>query len=113
MNVYFPTDPLTVNFDDEELQQVLRDIDKIMDEAEYDDVNRKNSGFSEILRAFSSRIGLSSVWGKLPVSYTHIHTDLKSTSILDNFLVNERLLELIEDAGVFHFTILQGILQFC
>ena len=38
LNVYFPTDPLTENFDDEELQQVLRDIEKIMDEAEYDDV---------------------------------------------------------------------------
>ena len=27
---------------------------------------------------------------------------MKSTSILDNFLVNERLLELVEDAGVIH-----------
>ena len=40
--------------------------------------------------------------GKVQVGYTHIHTDLKSTSILDNFLVNERLLDLIEDAGVIH-----------
>ena len=31
-----------------------------------------------------------------------MHTDLKSTSILDNFLMNERLLDLVEDAGVLH-----------
>ena len=82
-----------------------------MDEAEYDDVilggdlywdNRRNSGFSEIMREFTSRIGLYSVWEKFPVGYTHIHTDLKSTSVLDNFLVNERLLDLVEDAGVLH-----------
>ena len=82
-----------------------------MDDTEYDDVilagdinwdNRRNSGFSEAMRNFVTRIGLKSVWEKHPVSFTHIHTDMKSTSILDNFLVNERLLELVEDAGVIH-----------
>ena len=111
LNVYFPTDPLTVNFDDSELQETLRDIEKVMDESEYDDVilggdlnwdNRRNSGFSETMRDFVERVGLISVWDKFPVSFTHVHTDLKSTSILDNFLVNERLLDLVEDAGVLH-----------
>ena len=36
------------------------------------------------------------------MNFTHVHTDLKSTSILDNFLVNERLLGLVMDAGVLH-----------
>ena len=54
------------------------------------------------MRSFVTRIGLKSVWEKFPVSFTHVHTDLKSTSILDHFLLNERLLELVEDAGVIH-----------
>ena len=111
LNVYFPTDPLTVNFDDDELLKVLIDIEKVMDEAEYDDVilggdlnwdKRRNSGFSLIMTEFTTRIGLRSVWEKFPVDFTHIHTDLKSTSILDNFLLNERLLDFVEDAGVLH-----------
>ena len=111
LNAYFPTDPQTINFDDTELLQTLRDIEKVMDEAQYDDVilggdlnwdNRRNSGFSQVMRQFVSRIGLRSVWEKFPVQFTHMHTDLKSTSILDNFLVNERLLGLVEDGGALH-----------
>ena len=111
LNAYFPTDSQMINFDDTELLNTLRDIEQVMDDAEYDDVilggdlnwdNRRDSGFSQTMRDFVSRIGLKSVWEKFQVGYTHIHTDLKSTSILDNFLVNERLLDLIEDAGVLH-----------
>ena len=111
LNAYFPTDSQLVNFDDAELLNTLKDIEKVMDDTEYDDVilggdlnwdNRRDSGFSQVMRDFTSRIGLKSVWEKFQVGYTHIHTDLKSTSILDNFLVNERLLDLIEDAGVIH-----------
>ena len=43
------------------------------------------------------------MWTKFPIDYTHIHTDLKTTSVLDHFIVNERLLSVIEDCGVMHF----------
>ena len=111
INAYFPTDSQLVNSDDTELLNTLRDIEKVMDDTEYDDViiggdlnwdNRRDSGFSQVMRDFLSRIGLKSVWEKFQVGYTHIHTDLKSTSILDNFLMNERLLDLVEVAGVLH-----------
>ena len=49
-----------------------------------------------------NKIGLKSVWEKFPVNFTHIHTDFTSTSTIDHFLVNERLLDLIEDAGALH-----------
>ena len=39
------------------------------------------------------------VWDKFPVEYTHIHTDFKSTSTIDRILTNERLLNVIQDAG--------------
>ena len=54
LNVYFPTDPLTVNFDETELMEVLGDIEKSLDNEEFDDiiigvdlnwVNSRRSGF--------------------------------------------------------------------
>ena len=60
------------------------------------------TGFSWSMKQFMEKLGLVSVWESYPVSYTHIHTDLASTSTLDHFLVNERLLSVIVDAGVLH-----------
>ena len=111
INTYMPTDPQTIQFNDEELNEVLREVEMVMDNAEFDDVvwagdlnweKSRTSGFSERMKTFTEAAGLSSVWDSFPVSYTHIHTDLKSTATLDHFLVNERLLSLITDAGVLH-----------
>ena len=46
--------------------------------------------------------GLFSIWQTFSVDLTHLHTDLKSSSVLDHFIVNQRLLENIEDAGPIH-----------
>ena len=48
------------------------------------------------------RLGLTSVWEKYTITYTHLHTDFKLTSTLDHFSVNESLLSLVVDAGVLH-----------
>ena len=110
-NVYFPTDTQIQYIEPGELVEVTQALENIMDKTEFDDVliqgdlnwdNRRDSGHSIIMRDFLERIGLKSVWDNFPVSYTHIHTDMKSTSILDNFLLNERLLACVEDAGVMH-----------
>ena len=42
------------------------------------------------------------MWEKYPIDYTHIHTDFKSTSTLDHFVVNRNLLNSITDCGVLH-----------
>ena len=60
------------------------------------------SGFCSFMKPFMDRLGFVSVWEHHPVSYTHIHTDLTSTTTLDHFIVNERLLSEILDAGVLH-----------
>lgn len=79
-----------------------------MDKPEFNDIilggdlnwdMRRNSGFSQCMKDFTCPVGLVSVWEKIKVDYTHIHTDLLSTSTLDHFLVNQRLLDLIQDAG--------------
>ena len=41
-------------------------------------------------------------WTHHPVDYTHIHTDYKSMSTLDHFVVTSRLLPLIAESGVIH-----------
>ena len=110
INSYLPNDPLTVNFDDTELTDVLAEVEQIMDKTDFDDIiwngdlnwdMARNSGFSLTMDRFMKRIGLIPVWERNPVDFTHMHTDLISTSTLDHFVVNERLLPLIQ-AGVLH-----------
>ena len=111
INVYFPTDSQNLNADTTELVTTLKAIETIMDTCNFSDVliqgdfnwdNKRDSGHSMVMRDFTDRIGLKSVWEKFPVGFTHIHTDMKSTSVLDNFLCNEGLLDYISDAGVMH-----------
>ena len=60
------------------------------------------SEFSLIMRRFLDRVGLISLWEKFPIDYTHMHTDFKSTSVIDHFRVNERLVPLVKDCGPIH-----------
>ena len=107
INSYSPTDPHTVTFDDSELLELLNKVEHILDSEEYDhviwngDLNwdpRRRTGFAMTVSNFLERIGLVSAWTKFPVSHTHVHTDLKSTSILDHFLMDEALLKVVEGA---------------
>ena len=110
LNTYFPTDP-GGNFDETELVELLAEIEDIMDRSEYDDVlwngdlnydKSRNTPFVLTVSRFLERVGLVSVWDHYPVDYTHIHTDYFSTSTLDHFVVNERLIDLITDCGPLH-----------
>ena len=49
---------------------------------------RRTSGFARSMSAFSDEVGLVSVWEKFSIDFTYMHTDHKSTSILDNLYVN-------------------------
>ena len=111
INCYFPTDPKSLNYDNEELNSVLEEIENILDSNSFDDCilggdlnydPSRGSGFANTVRDFMLKIGLVSVWDKFPVQFTHVHTDMKSFSLIDHFFVNERLLEQVEDAGVIH-----------
>ena len=118
-NCYFPTDPQSLQFDDQELSIVLDEIENILDSSVFDDCilggdfnydTRRTSGFATCMRNFLSRLGLLSVWEKFPIDFTHIHTDLKSCAVLDHFFVNQRLLDNVEDADQFTWeTTCQGI----
>ena len=82
INSYLPNDPLTMMFDDRELLEVLNEVERILDTADYDDCiwqgdlkMKRDTGFSSLMKQFLGRLGLVSVWEHHPVSYTHIHTD--------------------------------------
>lgn len=111
INAYFPTDPQVQNYDETELLEVLAEVERIMDSTAYDDCclggdlnydTRRDTGFVRAVTSFLDRVGLISVWEKFPIDFTHVHTDQKSFSILDNFFVNRNLLNNIEDAGPVH-----------
>ena len=111
INAYFPTDPKTVVFKDDELLEVLNELERIMDTTQFDDVMMaadmnwdmsRQSGFALTVRRFLDRIGLSSLWENHPVDFTHIHTDDKSVSTIDHFIVNQRLLPLVSNCGPIH-----------
>ena len=44
------------------------------------------------MSAFLDRAGLVLAWEKFTVDFSYLHTDHKSSSILDNFYVNAALL---------------------
>ena len=111
INCYFPTDPQTVQLNDHDITEAQDEIENILDNNVYDDCivggdfnfdNRRTSGFANSMRDILSKLGIQSVWDKFAVDFTHLHIDSKSSSVLDHFFVNKRLLELVEDAGPIH-----------
>ena len=111
LNCYFPTDPQTIHYNDEELVAVQNEIENILDNNVFDDCvvggdfnfdKRRLNGFTICMKDFLSRLGLFSTWEKFPIDFTHLHVDSKSSSVIDHFFVNKRLLDLIEDAGPVH-----------
>ena len=102
INCYFPTDPQTLQFDDQELVSVLDELENILDNNVFEDCiiggdlnydMKRNTGFASAVKDFATRIGVKSVWEKFPVDFTHLHTDMKSTSTLDHFFLNQNLLD--------------------
>ena len=91
LNCYLPCDPGTLNFDDQELTEVLSEIQAIMNAADYDDVicsgdmnwhKGRNTGFANMVERFVERSGLVSVWDHFECDFSHIHVDLKSVSTI-------------------------------
>ena len=106
-----PTDPQLINYHEIELLTILHEIENIIETTEFDEIvfgadfnwdRSRNSGFSACMERWVARVGLGDVWDSFPVSYTHIHTDFRSTSTLDRFIVSPGLLDHIVDAGALH-----------
>ena len=110
LNTYMPTDPRRLTeYDDFELREVLVEVEAIISSNSYTDIvwggdmnwdMSRVTYFARTMSAFVERLGLVSLWSRYPVSYTYMHNDNKSKSVLDHFLISQRLLDLVEDCGV-------------
>ena len=110
MNTYMPTDPKRMTeYDDSDLQEVLLEIENILSGCTYTDVlwagdlnwdMSRLTYFSKTMASFVEKLGLVSLWSGNPVKYTYMHTDNKSVSVLDHFLLSPRLLQLVDECGV-------------
>ena len=94
------------NEDENELLTLLGDIESVLVNNNWNDVifgsdtkwhKGRHTGFANKIEQWINRMGLLDVYDKFPVDSTHIHTDLKSVSTIDHFLVNERLMQFIVD----------------
>ena len=83
LNSYFPTDPQSAQYDEQELVELLTEVENILDKEEFDHVlwggdfnwdKSRVTSFSMAITNFMEKIGLVSVWDKFPVFYTHVHT---------------------------------------
>ena len=104
INSYLPTDSQTANWDETDLQECLIEIERVIFTTNFTDIlwcgdlnwdMSRQSKFSIMMTKFVDRLGLVSGWSHHPVDFTHMHTDNKSVSTLDHFLVTERLLPLV------------------
>ena len=112
INAYLPTDPgLMTGWDETNLLECLSEIEKVIRDTNHSDVLLsadlnwdpvRRTQFANTVKDFVGRTGLVSLWQEHPVDYTHVHTDYKSTSTLDHFLVSPRLVQLVSDCGVRH-----------
>ena len=110
LNTYLPPDPQTMgHYDDSVLREVLAEVESILTHSTYDDVVwgsdlnwdlTRNTSFARTVSGFVERLGLVYLWSVHPVPYTHVHTDGKSKSTIDHFLLSPRLVPLVADYGV-------------
>ena len=110
VNTYMPTDPKRLTeYDDSDLQEVLLEVNTILSCSNYTDViwsgdlnwdMSRATYFSKTMGDFVEKLGLVSLWSIHPVRYTYMHTDNKTLSVLDHFLLSPRLLDLIVECGV-------------
>ena len=110
LNTYLPTDPLTIGqYDNTELLSVLEEVDSIFADNIFNEViwgsdlnwdMARNSHFSKTMNDYVQKLGLVSLWSSHPVPYTHVHTDGKSKSTIDHFVLSSCLISLVEDFGI-------------
>ena len=110
LNTYLPPDPQNKGqYDDAVLRGVMEEVESILSSTNYDDVvwgsdinwdTSRNTYFARSMASFVERLGLVPLWSEHPVPYTHVHTDGKSKSTIDHFLISPRLIPLVSECGI-------------
>ena len=62
----------------------------------------RETEFSKLFKYFVEKLNLKSAWQKFQTTFSHIHTDGFSTSLIDHFLLSPELFEVIESCEALH-----------
>ena len=113
INSYFPTDPGTVVFDENELFETIQSIRNVINESNFDhiywlgDINAdfiRRSGHVNCVKDFVEECQLVKAWDKYHVDFTHYQDigDITHTSTVDHIFWSEASNSKVDDAGVVH-----------
>lgn len=113
VNVYFPTDPRTDEFDTDELLTTIESINNVIDKSHFTDavitgdINcdfSRRTKFVEMVQNFIEEKSLVKSWDKFEVDFTHANEIKGKTHVskIDHYFWNENLSNLVSDAGVLH-----------
>ena len=117
INVYFPTDPKTDNFDDFELLKCLEDINwyfvnmpnhNFLLGGDFNLDFSRNSRFVNTIRDFFINKNLFTVWSQFDIDFTfgqHFHRngrDYFATSCIDHFILQNNMLNDVSHAQALH-----------
>ena len=114
INVYFPNDPKTVEYNnDPDLEDVFADIENLIDTHHCNDVIitgdlnidfERMNGHSKRLENFLASKNLESAWKRFNVDYTHEFeiNEVTHTSTIDHVIWNECFFKNVISTGVLH-----------
>ena len=107
-NCYMPTDPQTILYDEVVLLPILRKyltiicLMTVFWVVIWTLIRGEDLDLQLAFVTFWTELASNLCGEKFPPDFKHLHTDLKSSSIIDHFFVSEKLLDLVEDAGPVH-----------
>ena len=115
MNTYFPVDPKTIRFNENELLEILNVIENVLQVNEFNyicwggDINSdfaRNTGFVHTVNQFVGELDLIKASDKFEIDFTHVHEagGVTFVSKIDHFFWNSSFDNKISDAGVLHLT---------
>ena len=118
INVYFPNDPRTIDFNDTELLQTLEDIKYLVNSVGNDhtivlmgDMNvdfDRNTTFVDIVTNFCMEINVESVWSRFTCDFTYYHErrtgdrTIVSESTIDHFCISSHSFNAVVEATPLH-----------
>ena len=113
INSYFPTDPGTVNFEENELIETLHSVREVIEENDFDqcvwlgDLNAdfaRNTGHAKYVANFVNENNFIKACDNYNVDFTHYHevNEITHTSTVDHIMWDEATNDTIDSAGVVH-----------
>ena len=113
INVYLPTDPRTINYNDQELLETLEVIKSVLETnhatrvlitGDFNSDFSRNTGHVNDVKTFIEDTALKMSWSRFHVDFTHVtvRDDVVHTHILDHFLWTEGTDNDILEAGAVH-----------